>query len=317
MSKKANPAILGGFVIGAIALMMVSVLLLGGHSFFEKRTECVAYFDENISGLDIGAPVEYQGVRLGTVTGIRLECNLETREFFRPVRFQLEEKRIRYIGQAQGFSTAEALEQLVQQHGLRAQLANQSLLTGKLKMDLSNHTNTPIQRKNRDSDIWEMPTIPSPLEAVTQKLTDLPFAEIVQEIREAVVGLSDMVQSTKEAGTMEHLGSTLEHLSHVLGALESRVAPMADQGGALMKSATLSLDELRTMIQTVGDETQPILAALNETIEQINGMLDPGSARRGELSRLLTDIRETSVSLRNFLDYLEQHPDALLRGKQP
>lgn len=317
MSKKANPAILGGFVIGAIALMMVSVLLLGGHSFFEKRTECVAYFDENISGLDIGAPVEYQGVRLGTVTGIRLECNLETREFFRPVRFQLEEKRIRYIGQAQGFSTAEALEQLVQQHGLRAQLANQSLLTGKLKIDLSNHTNTPIQRKNRDSDIWEMPTIPSPLEAVTQKLTDLPFAEIVQEIREAVVGLSDMVQSTKEAGTMEHLGSTLEHLSHVLGALESRVAPMADQGGALMKSATLSLDELRTMIQTVGDETQPILAALNETIEQINGMLDPGSARRGELSRLLTDIRETSVSLRNFLDYLEQHPDALLRGKQP
>ena len=133
--KKPHPAVVGAFVIGAIALLILAALALGGRGLFERKLECVAYFDENIGGLDVGAPVEYEGVRIGTVTGVRIEFDLPTHRFYRPVRFQIEPSRISADSTFTG-SPGDLLARLVTDHGLRAQLANQSLLTGKLKITL-------------------------------------------------------------------------------------------------------------------------------------------------------------------------------------
>ena len=136
--KKPHPAVVGAFVIGAIALLILAALAIGGRGLFERKLDCVAYFDENIGGLDVGAPVEYEGVRIGTATDIRIELNLDTGQFYRPVRFQIEPSRIRFEGGDADSAATTFLERLVTDHGLRAQLANQSLLTGKLKITLGN-----------------------------------------------------------------------------------------------------------------------------------------------------------------------------------
>ena len=313
--KKPHPAVVGAFVIGAIALLILAALAIGGPGLFEDKFDCVAYFDESIGGLDVGAPVEYEGVRVGTATDIRIELNLDTGQFYRPVRFQIERSRVRFERGDASEAAASFFERLVTDHGLRAQLANQSLLTGKLKITLGNFPDTPVNRKSRDPGLWEMPTIPSPLAAVTGKLSDLPFAEIVTELRDAVAGLGTIIRSVQERGTVGHLDESLQKIGTLCASINDQVQPLAGDSSQLLQSATATLEDLRAAINTVIADLSPLLANLNATSGNLAPLFDPSTPAGTDLPSILSDLRDASRSLRLFLDYLEQHPEALLAGK--
>jgi len=72
MSKKANPTIIGAFVVGAIAIVTILILLLSGNVLFKKEVQAIMYFDGSVTGLNVGAPVKFRGVKVGTVTDIKL-----------------------------------------------------------------------------------------------------------------------------------------------------------------------------------------------------------------------------------------------------
>src|SRR5512136_1678967 len=75
MASRANPAVIGGFVLGAIALAVAGLVIVGGGKFFQHRQFWEAYFDESIKGLAIGAPVTFRGVKVGSVTDVKLILN--------------------------------------------------------------------------------------------------------------------------------------------------------------------------------------------------------------------------------------------------
>jgi paraquat-inducible protein B len=60
MRKRANPAVIGGFVVGAVALIVIGVLLLGGGRFLAERRTYVLYFDDSVEGLSVGAPLNFK-----------------------------------------------------------------------------------------------------------------------------------------------------------------------------------------------------------------------------------------------------------------
>jgi len=72
MSRKANPTLIGAFVLGAVALAVVATLLLAGGSWFGERRQHVLYFEGAAQGLQVGAPVVFLGVKVGTVRQIQL-----------------------------------------------------------------------------------------------------------------------------------------------------------------------------------------------------------------------------------------------------
>lgn len=318
MSKKANPAVVGSFVIGAIALSIIGIMLLGGRSLLEKKFTCILYFDESVSGLDVGAPVDFQGVRVGTVTGVQLEFDHNHQgEILRPVTLQLEESRINFDqGQARHIGAGEALERLVVDHGLRAQLAKQSLLTGKLKIELGFFPSHSLIRKNRGSTFWEMPTIPSPLKQVTAELAQLPLSDIVNEMHRAVKGLADVLNPESTGKTLANIDQAVEKMVSVLERLEAGIDPAAKQSSELMASAKTSLDEFHTTLAELNKSIGPLLDQATQVAGHFNVLMNPESQARGEFSLLLEDLQQTSKSLRQLVNYLEQHPDALLRGKK-
>ena len=70
-----NQAIIGAFVIGAVLLAVVGVVVFGSGKLFKKVDNFVLYFEGSVKGLNIGAPVTFRGVRIGSVTGITLRAN--------------------------------------------------------------------------------------------------------------------------------------------------------------------------------------------------------------------------------------------------
>lgn len=284
MSTKTNPTAVGAFVIGAIAIAVVAVMLLGGSNLFDKRFECILYFDESISGLDIGAPVEFQGVRVGTVTDVRLEVYAKTGELLRPVRMQLEGGRFHHVDAQKIDGDSEAgMSRMVDERGLRARLASQSLLTGKLKIELGLYPDEPVVRKNRHGDVFEMPTLPSAMRKVKQDLSALPIADMVTEAHEAIQRLSDLMDPEVTGQTIKNLNETLVNLSSMLAKLDQRL--------------------------------DPLLLSMTRTSDQAGAFLNPNSDVRAELDLLIHEIRKASQSMRLLTEYLEQHPEAILRGK--
>ena len=64
MSKKANPALVGGFVLGALALAVVAVMIFGSGRLFHQTERYVLYFQGSMTGLNVGSPVVFRGVEV-------------------------------------------------------------------------------------------------------------------------------------------------------------------------------------------------------------------------------------------------------------
>ena len=70
MGSKANPTVIGAFVVGAVVLSVAALLIFSGGKVLTKKAFYVMYFDSSVNGLNIGAPVKFKGVQIGEVTNI-------------------------------------------------------------------------------------------------------------------------------------------------------------------------------------------------------------------------------------------------------
>ena len=79
MSKPANKTLIGAFVVGATALLLLAIAVFGSGKLFQTTSRYVLFFDGSISGLSVGSPVLFRGVPVGRVVEIRLTGNLDTK----------------------------------------------------------------------------------------------------------------------------------------------------------------------------------------------------------------------------------------------
>ena len=73
MNKKISPTLIGAFVVGAVALLVIAVIAFGSGRLFRETKEFVLYFDGTVNGLHVGAPVKFKGVEIGSVKDILLQ----------------------------------------------------------------------------------------------------------------------------------------------------------------------------------------------------------------------------------------------------
>ena len=168
MSSKANPSAIGAFVIGGLALAIGAVLVLGGGRFFEDSSTYVMYFDGSVSGLRIGAPVEFRGVQVGEVRDIIGTVNEEL-EIQIPVFVRFGGDRLRSTSEGARIADTEQAIPILIQRGMRAQLELQSLVTGQFYIELDFHPESPA-RFLGDGVHREIPTIPSRMSELASRI---------------------------------------------------------------------------------------------------------------------------------------------------
>ena len=96
MSKQVSPTLIGSFFLAALGLVIIAIMMFGGGNYFEKHHKFVLYFhsENNLNGLNVGAPVKLEGVQIGEVKEVALLLDENTLEVVKPVVIELDYSNI-------------------------------------------------------------------------------------------------------------------------------------------------------------------------------------------------------------------------------
>jgi paraquat-inducible protein B len=239
------------------------------------------YFRQSLRGLAPGAAVDFRGVALGEVKSIGIEYDPNAREFVMPVVIQIYPERLGrklLSGSRESGATDKQRLTFFVSRGLRAQLRPGNLLTGQVYVALDFFPNAAPVQFNADKTPLELPTIPGALDELQSQI-----GEIARKLSK--VPFDEIGADLRK--TMKTLDRTLASAEQLSQRLNNDVAP---EVSAAMKDVRKTLNAAE---RTLADDA-PLQQDLRQTLQEVS---------------------RAAGSLRILTDYLERHPESLIRGK--
>ena len=340
MAKKVNRKMIGGFVVVAVGILAASIAILGSGDMFRERIEFALYFDDSIKGLNVGAPVLTKGVKTGAVKQIVVRTFMDDLTSTVAVFIELYPESFDVVTPSdQHLDPLDSLPGLIDK-GLRAQLVSQSMVTGQLSIEFVMRPDTPANLKNLDGDILEIPTIPSTLSRLEKQLQQIDIGEMYLRLTSILDSLDSSLKNLDLEATGIELNSLVGDIRQLVNNMESEIKSLAENlNEAVMDSRGLivemhdeikpltqktneTLAEIGEMVRTVDDRVEPLAESMTDALEaataasmSVNELVGETSPTRDNLDRALEELTSAARSLRILAEYLEQHPDALLKGK--
>jgi paraquat-inducible protein B len=241
----------------------------------------ILYFEESVRGLAPGATVDFRGVDIGEVTSLKVDYDRTSERFLFPVLINVYPERIRSryrAGSARPQAEAHALVGRMIEHGFRAQLRTGSLLTGQLYIALDFFPHTDKVKPQPELSPMPLPTIPGNLQMLQN--TVVRVARKLDQVPLAEIG-------NNLNAALTSLNKTLGGATGVLGKVDAEILP----------------------------EAKSTLEQARSTLSQTRQMLAPEASLQGDLHSTLLSIGRAADSVKLLAEYLDEHPEALLRGK--
>lgn len=279
---------------------------------FTRKVPFFVLTDASVRGLKVGAPVQFRGITIGEVSDFRLVSDGALNTLKTQITIELEVGRILIFNEKTGEqhasakTPAEALERFdnVVKEGLRAELATGNLLTGDLYVALDFHPDAPPADLKRTEPYPTIPSIPNQFDAwsssltgILQKMAALPIDELGKELKDLVASIDAIVASPNTSNAVANLNDTLAKLNNLIGKVDKQATPILDGATGAVVGLNATLKDARS------------------TLTGINQVIGPNSATAANLDDLMKELTRSARSLRVLTDYLERHPDALIRGK--
>jgi paraquat-inducible protein B len=325
MSIRANPTAIGAFLIGALVLTIAGTVTLVSATWFEKRETFASYFQESVNGLERGAPVKFQGVPVGNVTGILIQIDERDRTFQVPVEYEIDLTRLTTrLGTFVDLADPDVLRRQIAQ-GLRAQLQMESMVTGQLYIELSYRQDPPPPELEDRPTAWpEIPTTPSLLAAlgtgagsmvadvlrilfqVNQMLEDVDMPEINAAVVASAQAVERLVDSPEIRAALQQVPGMTSQVNRTM----AQVGLLAERAGA-------AIDPLQLQIEGATTEMTATLDALRRTLEETHGLLSTDSGLGYRLQDALSSLRDAADAISLLINSLDQNPDMLVRGRRP
>jgi phospholipid/cholesterol/gamma-HCH transport system substrate-binding protein len=320
MSRQANPMAVGGFVIGAVILVIAAALVFGTGRLFQERFAVVAFFPGSVKGLEVGAPVEFQGVRLGAVTDIQALFNPNTLETAIAVYMEMEKGRVTRMGEAKPDPKSD-LSSLIDK-GLRAQLEFKSLVTGQLIVTLDYFPDKPVVLRHLDEGYLEIPTVESAIDRLGRMLADVDMKNLTAKAAAAFDAIATAVSNPELEALVREGVSAVKAVDKLMVDgddlavnLNARVTTMADRLEATLADAQKLALSLDSKVEPLSSSAIGAMDQGKSTLATAEGMISENSNTRQRLDMALQELAEAARSVRVLADYLQQNPDALLKGK--
>lgn len=314
--KKANPALIGGFVIGALLLVAGGILAVGGNALLVRQRHAVIYFSGSVTGLSVGAPVNFRGVRLGQVTDIRLQFEASDLSARIPVYITLNPRKVRMLGSASKLSVSDVPFEKFIEKGLRAKLAIQSFVTGQLDVELDFEPDTPAVFVGDDPDANEIPAVRSEFDTLRDQLTQLPLHQLTDELQATLLAVKQLADTANGqlTTTAASARKTADALTKAITQLQGDTARTLASVQKLSDHVDTHLSELSPQLQATLVQAQRSLKDADATLAHTAELTAPGAPMRSDLEESLRNLAVASESLRNFSETIDRNPQVLLTG---
>jgi paraquat-inducible protein B len=326
---KLSPAAVGMFVLGALLLAVVAFLSFGGTNIFAKPTRFIIYFSESVSGLDPGASVKLNGVRIGRVAAINVRYDQASKESLVQVICEIDRNILTDSAGRQIDLTSPAELQTLVDRGLRAGLSLTGI-TGLLFVELEFYDVHKYPANPRFVvDLYPVvPSIPSPISQVQQSIV-----EIVAKVKKVdFEGLSKdlktlLATTNQKIGDLD-LKTLAERVGHAADALNAFVSsPDAKKTFTNLNGA---IDETRAVIARLDGKVGPVSDELKKTLADAQAAmksLDAAAATTrnfvrdegqvgDEVTLALHQVADAAAALERLADALERNPSSILVGKK-
>jgi paraquat-inducible protein B len=315
--KKANPALIGGFVLGALLLAAVAVLAVGGNQLFERKQHAVIYFNGAVTGLSVGAPVNFRGVRVGQVTDIKVQFDANNLSARIPVYITLNPRKVRMLGDKKLTVADVPFEKFIEK-GMRAQLAIQSLVTGQLDIELDFQPDTPAVFVSEDPDANEIPAMRSDFDTFRDQLSQLPLRQISDELRETLLAVKQLAvtANTELSTTAGSARQTADALTKAITQLQGDTARTLASVQKLSDHVDGAVTTLSPQLSDTLLTAQKALKDADTTLAHTSELTAPGAPMRADLEQALRNLAVASEALRNFSETIDRNPQALITGVQ-
>lgn len=336
MSIKANPAAVGGFVIGAIILIVSSLLLLSSGRYFKDDLRIMAVFPGTVKGLHVGSPVLFRGVNIGSVVRIKLYHNHETRQSLVPVYIDLKKEVLELVNpntDSEQLTKEQELEFMVEmiKSGLHAM---ESLVSGRQMVEFEIEAGLPIKLTGIDKKYLEVPTTESDLNKLQGLLKSLPMTELVDSLVVTVSEVNKLFADKDSRKIFTHIFNVISGSQELINNLNNQVIPLAnsahnnlDEVQVLLKNTETRLSEILTELLVLSKSLSIQMKLLTQSgtnafdkseqaFSSLDKLVDDKSITKYKLEQSLNELSRAAKSMRIFSEYLEQHPEALIQGKK-
>lgn len=332
MSTKPNYFKIGVFILVAVAIILVAVVFFGAGLFDQDRIYFETYFDESVSGLNIGSQVELRGVRLGEVELIGfiteaydipedLQVKMESERYVRVV-FSVLTSRL--PGRPPDDETIKLWNERIH-HGLRLRLAS-NLLTGQsyLEGTYLDPNRYPVPQLQWRPMYTYVPSAPSQittmkdsLDRILQKLEELDIERLLEAVEKVFVSLDKAIDEAKIDEVSSSARRTLDSVDQAVA--DANVPAISEQLEGFLAEARQTNQNLKSLLadEKGGSRTANLpdaIAKLNQVLLRIDTLL---SRQTPQIDETLEDLRKVSSNLKEITDTLKRDPSALMFSPLP
>jgi phospholipid/cholesterol/gamma-HCH transport system substrate-binding protein len=315
VSTHVNHWKVGAFVVVGFVLTLVTILVLGAQSLKKDSVSYVTFFDESVQGVEIGSPVKFRGVTVGTVAGIDIAPDKRMVK----ITSNLALTDLDDLGLSVGKGRSRKISV---PPDLRMQLASQGITGVKfLQIDFFNVKDNPLPALSFPVPPNYIPAAVSTMknleDAVVHAVDRLPeVADAIMHIAGRAEGLMDEVTHEK---IPENAGATLRHFDELLGTLQRSVNGL--QTDKLSTDAQVALKNLSGTIDSMNrvlarlDGDKGLVASAQRASNSVGDMATNARGIGPEFEETLRDIQEVIASIQTVADALVRDPDMLLKGR--
>ena len=328
MSQKINTTSIGLFIVIGVALGVSGLLLFSSSKMFSKTREVIVYFDGSLNGLHEGAPVKYRGVTIGSVKRVMVQFNQATNDNAMPVLLEIEDKHVhRRLGDEAAVlfyrrTEDEQVREARIKAGLRASLQSQSLVTGVLYVDMRINPNAAPPVLHQLKKIYpELPTEPTQIQQLFHNLASLDLHGLETNVNGLITRLNTTVGELKMHDINDGVTNLLTSVNRLVNNPDitnalADLRPTLDQYRELGAKVTSKVDPIANGATNTLAEANRTLIEIRGAGANLRAMLAPDSPVRNELDRALDQLAGAAQSISTLADFLKQHPNALIAGRE-
>lgn len=319
---KRYALLIGGFVVAALFIVLAAIFWLGGSDWFSDQQKATVFYEDNVSGLSIGAPVTFRGVAIGQVTEIGIRVDGQTLRTTVPVVMRLE---------ASALAGAGVDVPALVTRGLRARLVSQSIVTGQKAVELDFAPQTPATLYG-GSPYPEIPALQDRFGPLIEQVAELPLRDTVSEMRATAEEMRKTLVVVQQAlgGMQVALTETSADLKLTTAASRQTLAAATEAMRQLQASSMATLTSVERLsqsteqtLQEARPELQRALVGAREATQSAKLAMDrladlsaPDAPLRSDLEMAVRDLSQAARGLRSFAELLEEKPNAIIFGNR-